>query len=327
MSSFFILILSISNVCDDISWFNWLFLFSKFSILACFLLISACNSYFLSVFFSIVFLISSISSSFELKLAVNFANSSSFSFNSFSNFALFSFRLLFFDSFCSISFFKLAIFSCNSDISILFLSAISLLFWIFASATLILELHCSICFWLSNPIFCISSIFVVISSISSFNSSFKIFIFSSFPSSWFNVDFIISSSWTSASKSFLYLSILYKNSPISIFFNSSFKFKYFFALSDWSCNGSKFPSISIIISFILNKLSFVCSNFFSVSSFLDLYFTIPAASSNICLLSSDLLLNISSTFPCPIIEYPSLPIPVSINNSITSFNLHGALFI
>ena len=37
---------------------------------------------------------------------------------------------------------------------------------------------------------------------------------------------------TSASKSFLYLSILYKNSPISIFFNSSFKFKYFFALSD-----------------------------------------------------------------------------------------------
>ena len=58
-----------------------------------------------------------------------------------------------------------------------------------------------------------------------------------------------------------------------------------------------------------------------------LYFTIPAASSNIFLLSSDLLLKISSILPCPIIEYPSFPIPVSINNSNTSFNLHGTLLM
>ena len=81
------------------------------------------------------------------------------------------------------------------------------------------------------------------------------------------------------------------------------------------------------MSLILSKFSFVRSSFFSDSCFLVLYFTIPAASSNIFLLSSDLLLNISSIFPCPIIEYPSFPIPVSINNSNTSFSLQGTLFI
>ena len=86
-------------------------------------------------------------------------------------------------------------------------------------------------------------------------------------------------------------------------------------------------SISDSMSFILSKLSFVCSSFFSDSTFLTLYLTIPAASSNMCLLSSDLLLNISSILPCPIIEYPSFPIPVSMNNSKTSFNLQGVLFI
>ena len=102
------------------------------------------------------------------------------------------------------------------------------------------------------------------------------------------------------------------NNPISILFNSSLKFKYFFAFSDWAFNGSIFVSISDKISFILSKFNFVCSNFFSLSAFLVLYFTIPAASSKICLLSSDLLLNISSIFPCPIIEYPSFPMPVYI---------------
>ena len=82
-----------------------------------------------------------------------------------------------------------------------------------------------------------------------------------------------------------------------------------------------------MMSFILKRLSLVCSNFFSDSTFLALYLTIPAASSKICLLSSDLLLNISSILPCPIIEYPSLPIPVSIKSSNISFNLQGALFI
>ncbi len=38
-------------------------------------------------------------------------------------------------------------------------------------------------------------------------------------------------------------------------------------------------------------------------------------------------LKISSIFPCPIVEYPSLPIPVSINNSKTSFKRHGTLLI
>ena len=117
------------------------------------------------------------------------------------------------------------------------------------------------------------------------------------------------------------------NSPTSMFFNSSLRFKYFFAFSDCIFNGSKFASISVNMSFILNRFNFVCSNFFSDSCFLILYLTIPAASSKICLLSSDLLLNISSIFPCPIIEYPSFPIPVSMNNSNTSFNLHGVLFI
>ena len=189
------------------------------------------------------------------------------------------------------------------------------------------EFSCSISFWLSNPKFDIFSICSVISSMLDFNSSFRIFTLSNFPSSSLHCDCITSISCTICCKFSLYFSILYTNNPTSIFFNSSRKFKYFFAFSDCVCNGPKLPSISEIISFILRRFNFVCSNFFSASSFLLLYFTIPAASSNICLLSSDLLLNISSIFPCPIIEYPSFPIPVSINNSSTSFSLQGVLFI
>ena len=96
--------------------------------------------------------------------------------------------------------------------------------------------------------------------------------------------------------------MLYKNNPISIPFNSSLKSKNFFAFSDCFFKGSIFTSISDKISFILKRFTFVCSSFFSESFFLTLYFTIPAASSNIARLSSDLLLNISSIFPCPIIE-------------------------
>ena len=161
----------------------------------------------------------------------------------------------------------------------------------------------------------------------SFNSSFNIFIFSNLPSSKLQFDEIISISSITFCKSCLYFSILYTKSPTSIFFSSCFKSKYFLALSDCSFNGSRFPSISVNISFILSKFSFVLSNFFSDSSFLVLYFTIPAASSKTFLLSSDLLLKIWSIFPCPIIEYPSFPIPVSINNSTTSLSLQGVLFI
>ena len=117
------------------------------------------------------------------------------------------------------------------------------------------------------------------------------------------------------------------NNPISIDFSSSRKSKNFLAFSDCSFSGSIFASISDKISFILSKFNFVCSNFFSDSFFLALYFTIPAASSNILRLSSDLLLKISSILPWPIIEYPSFPIPVSINNSNISFNLQGVLLI
>ena len=121
--------------------------------------------------------------------------------------------------------------------------------------------------------------------------------------------------------------MLYKNNPISIDFNSSLKSKNFLAFSDCIFSGSIFASISDKISLILSKFSFVCSNFFSDSCLRVLYFTIPAASSKIWRLSSDLLLKISSIFPWPIIEYPSFPIPVSINNSKTSFNRHAVLFI
>ena len=327
ISSLFILVLSSSNIWLSISCSICFCLFSAFSMFAVCVLICDCNSYFLSVFSSTCFFSFSISSSLLLNFSVNFFSSSSFSFNSFSNFSLFCFKLSFLDCFCSISCFKFSIFSSNSTISFWYSFEFSMLFEILVSATFILEFSFSISFSLSNPIFCISSILVVISSMLSFNSSFKILIFSNFPSSWFKVEFIISSSLVNSSKDCLYLSMLYKNNPTSIFFSSSFKFKYFLALSDCCCKGSKFPSISVNISFILNKLSLVCSNFFSVSSFLALYFTIPAASSNICLLSSDLLLNISSIFPWPIIEYPSLPIPVSINSSTISFNLHGTLLI
>ena len=93
-------------------------------------------------------------------------------------------------------------------------------------------------------------------------------------------------------KSLLYFSILYTKSPTSIFLSSCFKSKNFLALSDCCFNGSRFPSISVKISLILSKLSLVLSSFFSDSSFLVLYLTIPAASSKTFLLSSDLLLKI-----------------------------------
>ena len=68
-------------------------------------------------------------------------------------------------------------------------------------------------------------------------------------------------------------------------------------------------------------------SFFSASSFLFLNLTIPAASSKSALRSSGLPLKIASILPCPIREYPSLPIPVSINKLVTSFNLHLLLLI
>ena len=286
-----------------------------------------CNSYFLSVFSSTFCLCSSISSSLLDNFSVIFCSSSSFSFSSFSYFSLFCFKLSFFCCFCSISSCKSFSFSVVSSISFVYLCVFSLLFVILVFATLISEFNISISFWLSNPKFDISSICVVMLFILFFNSSLSAFILSKFFCSSSHWLLYISSSFTISSKLCLYFSILYINKPISIFFNSSLKFKYFLAFSELIFNGSIFVSISDNMSFILSKFSFVLSNFFSASCFLVLYFTIPAASSNIFLLSSDLLLKISSILPCPIIEYPSFPIPVSINSSNTSFNLQGTLFM
>ena len=286
-----------------------------------------CNSYFLSVFSSTFCLCSSISSSLLDNFSVIFCSSSSFSFSSFSYFSLFCFKLSFFCCFCSISSCNSLSFSVVSSISFVYLCVFSLLFVILVFATLISEFNISISFWLSNPKFDISSICVVMLFILFFNSSFSAFILSKFFCSSSHWLLYISSSFTISSKLCLYFSILYINKPISIFFNSSLKFKYFLAFSELIFNGSIFVSISDNMSFILSKFSFVLSNFFSASCFLVLYFTIPAASSNIFLLSSDLLLKISSILPCPIIEYPSFPIPVSINSSNTSFNLQGTLFM
>ena len=110
-------------------------------------------------------------------------------------------------------------------------------------------------------------------------------------------------------------------------FSSSLRFRYFLAFSDCVFSGSMLVSISDNMSLILSKFNLVLSSFFSDSCFLVLYFTIPAASSKMFRLSSDLLLKISSIFPCPIIEYPSFPIPVSMNSSNTSFSLHGTLLM
>jgi len=188
------------------------------------------------------------------------------------------------------------IFSSISLISSSNLFLFSSLFSILEFKTFILDVIVSISFWLVNPRFCVLSIFSVSSSIRSFNSSFNIFIFSNFPSSKLQLEVITSISCFKDSKSNLYFSILCKKSPTSIFLSSDFKSTYFFALLACCFKGSKLFSISTKISFILKTLSLVCSNFFSASSFLDLNLTIPAASSNTFLLSSDLLLKISSIF-------------------------------
>ena len=319
--------LSSSDIFVAISFCSCTSLFLQFSKLISSVCTFPCNSYFLSVFSDTFVLWFSISNSFSDNFSVIFFNSSSFFSNSFWNFSLFSFKLSLFCFFCSISSLKSFSFSFASSISFSYLLAFSLLFSILVFATLISEFNISISFWLSNPKFDISSIFVVISSITVFNSSLSCFVLSIFVSSSSHWLLNISSSFTICVKLSLYFSILYMNNPISMFFSSSLKFKYFFAFSELCFNGSILLSISDNISFILSRFNFVRSNFFSASCFLVLYFTIPAASSNIFLLSSDLLLKISSIFPCPIIEYPSLPIPVSMNNSNTSFNLHGTLFI
>ena len=290
-------------------------------------LISDATSYFLFTSCSTFCFLASISNSFEVNFLVISSNWACFSASSFSNFSLFWFSPTFLSCFCFFSSSNSSIFSVISVISSSKRFAFCSLFTFLSCITLISELIFSILFELSKPIFCICSIFSVISSTCAFSSSFNCFTFSnfSFSSSYWFLN--ISSSFIISSNFVLYVSMLYINKPTSMPFNSSLKSKNFFAFSDWILSGSMFPSISVKMSFIRSKFNLVCSNFFSVSSFLVLYFTIPAASSKIRRLSSDLLLNISSILPCPIIEYPSFPIPVSINSSNISFNLQGVLFI
>ena len=178
----------------------------------------------------------------------------------------------------------------------------SLLLDIFSLLTFISEFILSILFSLSNPSVWSLSISEEISSIWFFKSCFNSCISSSLLFSsrlWFSkISLFFSNSWSFSLNVFIFNT----NKPTSMFFNSSLKSKNFLAFSDCNLSGSIFASISDRISLILTRFSFVCSSFFSDSSLLVLYFTIPEASSNIFLLSSDLLLKISSIFPCPIIE-------------------------
>ena len=326
-SDFIILFSSNFDIVSCISVFTVLSRLLKFSLFISIVFIFSLFSYFTSVFSSTFFFFSSIffsSSVSLLEISFSFASFSSSSFANFSLFAIkLSFLLVLFSFSSCISLFLVS----NSSISFKYVSRFWRLFAILSFWTFISEFICSIFFSLSNPKFCVSSIFAITSSNSFLRFSFKFWSTESLLSSSVFWEFITSISFINSSSFVLYVSILYRNSPISIDFSSSLKLKYFFAFSDWFFSGSIFASISDKISLILSRFSFVCSNFFSDSFFLALYFTIPAASSNIFLLSSDLLLKISSILPCPIIEYPSLPIPVSINSSSTSFNLHGVLFI
>ena len=81
------------------------------------------------------------------------------------------------------------------------------------------------------------------------------------------------------------------------------------------------------MSFILSILSWVLSNFLVASSFLFLYFNTPAALSNIILLSSGFVLKTFEISPWDIIEKDSLALPLSISNSVISFNLTFSLLI
>ena len=102
---------------------------------------------------------------------------------------------------------------------------------------------------------------------------------------------------------------------------------YFLALLEASSKGTKLLSNSLIISLTLFKFWLVLSSFLKASSFLLLYFNTPAASSNIILLSSGLLDNISSILPWLIILKLSLAVPLSVKSSVISFNLTFSLFI
>ncbi len=146
-------------------------------------------------------------------------------------------------------------------------------------------------------------------------SWFSLFTFSSFSSVcliWSStMDMFLSASSILALESFM----VSTKSPTSMSLNSYLRVRYFLAFSACFSRGPICLSNSPRMSFILTRFCSVLLSFLSLSSFRILYFMIPEASSNMPLLSLDLLFRISSTLPCPIIEKPSLPIPVSANKS------------
>ena len=107
------------------------------------------------------------------------------------------------------------------------------------------------------------------------------------------------------------LSFSKRNRLTSSSFNSSRFFKKIFAFSDCFSNGPTCFSSSLRISLTRTRFCFSSSSFFCAVALRFLNFTIPAASSNSSLFSSGLPLRIFSIWPWPMIEYPSLPIPVS----------------
>ena len=76
----------------------------------------------------------------------------------------------------------------------------------------------------------------------------------------------------------------------------------FLAFSACTSRGPTCVSNVAIISLTLTRFSLSLASLLLASKLLVLYLTIPAASSNNILLSSDLLDKISSILPCPIIE-------------------------
>ena len=155
------------------------------------------------------------------------------------------------------------------------------------------------------------SIAASISSVFSSIASYSVFVFSYRVVASASSLVVFSKLWSTAAISFLSRSVSSKNKLISYVFKDSFFFRYSLATSDCFSKGPICFSSSARISFTRTRFCLSSSNFFTDIFFRFLNFTIPAASSNSSLRSSGFPLKILSICPCPIIEYPSFPIPVS----------------
>ena len=109
--------------------------------------------------------------------------------------------------------------------------------------------------------------------------------------------------------------------------NSSFNFEYFFTFSAWLSNFIKSLARSFVKSGTLLKLICALSSCLILSSFFFVYLPIPAASSNIFLLSSGFASPNQITAPCEMIPRDPLDNPVSKNISWICFNLDSSPLI